>query len=296
MNQKGFVNIGLVLLIIILTGVAGYLTLAKNPPQSNPIPNPVPTPTVCTQEAKECPDGSYVSRVGPNCEFALCTNPPAPIPLPKPISLQRGQRDGSFLLEEIYFDHVVGLNFAEYPVPTNKGYPVTLRIGQDVSNGCTVTLKLIKIEGDTAIFDKKIDSKRPCPICLAGATLIDTPLGRLLVKDLAVGMPIWTSDKAGHRVSAVVSKTSKVPVPSSHQMIHLVFDDGRELFASPGHPTIDGRTVGDLSPGDVYDGASVVTAKRILYGERATYDVLPSGETGFYWANGVLLGSTLSRR
>ncbi|MFZ2193091.1 MAG: DUF333 domain-containing protein [Candidatus Moraniibacteriota bacterium] len=27
---------------------------------------------VCTQEAKACPDGSYVSRTGPNCEFALC--------------------------------------------------------------------------------------------------------------------------------------------------------------------------------------------------------------------------------
>jgi len=28
---------------------------------------------VCTQEAKLCPDGSYVGRVGPNCEFATCT-------------------------------------------------------------------------------------------------------------------------------------------------------------------------------------------------------------------------------
>lgn len=27
---------------------------------------------VCTQEAKQCPDGSSVSRTGPNCEFARC--------------------------------------------------------------------------------------------------------------------------------------------------------------------------------------------------------------------------------
>lgn len=26
----------------------------------------------CTQEAKECPDGSFVGRTGPNCEFAAC--------------------------------------------------------------------------------------------------------------------------------------------------------------------------------------------------------------------------------
>ncbi|MFA6463830.1 MAG: hypothetical protein WCV55_02395 [Candidatus Paceibacterota bacterium] len=27
---------------------------------------------ICTMEAKQCPDGSYVGRTGPNCEFALC--------------------------------------------------------------------------------------------------------------------------------------------------------------------------------------------------------------------------------
>ncbi|MHB1330832.1 MAG: hypothetical protein ACYCY6_02590 [Minisyncoccota bacterium] len=26
----------------------------------------------CTMEAKLCPDGSYVGRGGPNCEFAPC--------------------------------------------------------------------------------------------------------------------------------------------------------------------------------------------------------------------------------
>ncbi len=30
------------------------------------------SPTACTQEAKQCPDGSYVGRTGPNCEFGLC--------------------------------------------------------------------------------------------------------------------------------------------------------------------------------------------------------------------------------
>jgi hypothetical protein len=31
-----------------------------------------PEPVFCTQEAKLCPDGSYVGRIGPNCEFAVC--------------------------------------------------------------------------------------------------------------------------------------------------------------------------------------------------------------------------------
>ena len=29
-------------------------------------------PVACTMEAKLCPDGSYVGRVGPDCEFAPC--------------------------------------------------------------------------------------------------------------------------------------------------------------------------------------------------------------------------------
>jgi hypothetical protein len=30
-------------------------------------------PVACTLEAKACPNGSYVGRTGPNCEFAPCT-------------------------------------------------------------------------------------------------------------------------------------------------------------------------------------------------------------------------------
>lgn len=37
---------------------------------------------VCTQEAKICPDGSTVSRTGPNCEFAPCEVQISPTPYP----------------------------------------------------------------------------------------------------------------------------------------------------------------------------------------------------------------------
>lgn len=29
-------------------------------------------PVACTMEAKQCPDGSYVGRTGPKCEFSAC--------------------------------------------------------------------------------------------------------------------------------------------------------------------------------------------------------------------------------
>lgn len=36
-----------------------------------------PTGVACTEEAKQCPDGSYVARTGPACEFAACPLPNA---------------------------------------------------------------------------------------------------------------------------------------------------------------------------------------------------------------------------
>lgn len=43
-----------------------------------PLP-PIPDePVACTMEAKMCPDGSFVGRTGPNCEFAPCPDVPEP--------------------------------------------------------------------------------------------------------------------------------------------------------------------------------------------------------------------------
>ena len=41
-------------------------------PSSGGTQNQDQQPVVCTVEAKICPDGSAVGRVGPNCEFAAC--------------------------------------------------------------------------------------------------------------------------------------------------------------------------------------------------------------------------------
>jgi hypothetical protein len=76
-------------------------------------------------------------------------------------------------------------------------------------------------------------------------------------------------------------------------MIHLMLKDGRQLWASPGHPTSDGRTVIQLEKDAIYDGGAVELKESVAYGASETYDLLPAGETGFYWANGILLASTL---
>ncbi|MDO9105600.1 MAG: hypothetical protein Q7U57_11645 [Methylovulum sp.] len=38
----------------------------------NPVVSCTNEVTFCTQDAKLCPDGSYVSRIPPSCEFAPC--------------------------------------------------------------------------------------------------------------------------------------------------------------------------------------------------------------------------------
>ncbi len=133
-----------------------------------------------------------------------------------------------------------------------------------------------------------------CPICLAAGTLIDTPRGAVAVEKLQEGDPVWTTNEAGERVPAVILKTARVMVPSTHEMVHVILRDGRELWASPGHPTTDGRKLGDLKIGDSLDGARITAVERVPYNQPATYDLLPSGGTGFYWANGILIGSTLA--
>jgi hypothetical protein len=132
-----------------------------------------------------------------------------------------------------------------------------------------------------------------CPICLARGTLIDTPSGPVRVEDLQPGDMVWTLDAAGRRVAMPLLRTGSTPVPSSHQVVHLVLDDGRELWVSPGHPLTDGRLAGDLRTSDLVDGSLVVRAERVAYTGGATFDILPDGGTGFYWANGILIASTL---
>jgi hypothetical protein len=72
-----------------------------------------------------------------------------------------------------------------------------------------------------------------CPICLAAGTLIDTPNGPIAVENLKVGDLVWTADAAGNRISAPILKVGSVPAPVNHQMVHVVLEDGREVWASP---------------------------------------------------------------
>jgi len=151
--------------------------------------------------------------------------------------------------------------------------------------------------GGTIALDRRDPSGQPpCPICLARGTRIATPDGEQRVEDLRPGMAVWTVDGLGQRVPGRILEIGSTPVPATHRVVHLVLTDGRTVDVSPGHRLPDGRPIGDLRPGDLVDGTTVVSAALKAYDGGATFDLLPSGGTGTYWANGILLASTLAER
>lgn len=209
------------------------------------------------------------------------------------VTLGEGQREGPLLVQKIFSDSVSGLDFREYPLATNVGYPITLHIGDSASNGCTVDLTLVKISNNTATFLKKEYNNRPCPICLSENTVIDTPNGPINVKELQTGMSVFTQDSSGHKQTGMILKTGRTMAPPGHIMVHVMLDDKRELYVSPNHPTADGRLFGGLLAGDTLDGSKIISVEQVPYNGTYTYDVLPSGKTGFYWADEILVASTL---
>jgi hypothetical protein len=175
--------------------------------------------------------------------------------------------------------------------PTGEGYRFEMRILEGEAGSLLVgtidRAGRIEIESEETSFNT-------CPICLDEGTRIATPAGHVAAKDLRDGMLVWTLDNSGVRIAAPILRTVRVRVPVGHRMVHLVLEDGRELLASPGHPLADGRRLGTIVAGDRLDNSRVVLAEIVGWEGSYTYDLLPSGETGLYWANGILLRSTLS--
>jgi hypothetical protein len=170
-----------------------------------------------------------------------------------------------------------------------SSYDFTMRVGENQGYRYTGT---VTSAGKITVL-KKETSFNTCPICLPIGTLIDTPNGFILVENLVQGMSVWTIDKTGNRIEAKVIKIAKTLVPIPFQMVKVSLDDGRTITASPGHPSATGIALGDYKVSDTLDGAKVIATEYVLYDGLATYDILPSGSTGRYWADGVLLGSTL---
>lgn len=135
-----------------------------------------------------------------------------------------------------------------------------------------------------------------CPVCLAAGTMIDTPAGPRPVEALRPGDEVWTQDGRGARVAARLLRTVRRPMGIGHALLRVTLADGRAVIAAAAHPDATGRPLAWLRAGDVLDGSTVARIEAVMMETAATYDLLPDGPTGTYWADGILLGSTLRTR
>lgn len=257
MKRKRLASLTILLIVIaVLLGTVSIFVFATMKPKTrlNTI--------ACTQEAKLCSDGSAVGRTGPNCTFAPC---PEMTPTPVPLSTScNGPGD-----------------------KCPSGYTCIQKCGPPVVRADSPP------PGYSCELNSVASKPRMCPICLASNTMIATPSGDMRVTDVRVGTVVWSVNNRGEKVLSKVSIISNTPVPKTHQVVHLVLDDGREVWVSRDHPTILGSLVRDLHVGDTYDASRVISTELVPYWDNKTYDLLPNSDTGEYWANGILLGSTL---
>lgn len=154
---------------------------------------------------------------------------------------------------------------------------------------------MISGNGTVAVTSRTPAGILTCPICLARGTRISTPAGPVAVEALRPGDPVWTFDAGWQRIVGLVTAVGSTPVPPTHRVVRLVLSDGRTLEASPGHPLLDGRPLGAIRAGDMVDGAAVASASLVPYAGGATFDLLASGPTGAYIADGIPMRSTIGR-
>jgi hypothetical protein len=132
-----------------------------------------------------------------------------------------------------------------------------------------------------------------CPICLEPGTSIATPGGDVPVALIQPGDLVWTTDSFGKRIAAAVERVTSRATPGPHLMLRLALSDGRVLVAAGAHPAADGTFLRQLEVGSPYDGATIAAVDWVQSTASMTFDLLPAGPTGTYWANGILVGSTL---
>lgn len=139
-------NVIIAIIIILILLVGGWLLIGRN--EVADIAEEDGDEIFCTMDAMQCPDGSFVGRVPPNCEFAAC---PASTGTPTtrgdgPITVT--YTDNGFLPEQITInvgDSVTFVNQSSFEMwvasdehPTHTHYSGTTR-QEHCNNGTSTT-------------------------------------------------------------------------------------------------------------------------------------------------------------
>lgn len=181
-NQKNLIAVLLVIIIILSCAVAYFLAAKKAEAPENVAQNS----KACTQEAKICPDGTSVSRMGTNCEFAPCPGQNVPQTNLPAQTAPMGQNGLIYANTDYGFKLTLPEGFEKYKImvekePFEKGKSyVSVMLPTTYPNWVTENRetheKILGYENifgvavwDRALWDKEINSKEcketPYPAC-----------------------------------------------------------------------------------------------------------------------------------
>jgi hypothetical protein len=190
-----------------------------------------------------------------------------------------------------YRDHKSLTVISMSPVPIGYRYQLSITATSGGEPDHTVTGE-ISLDGTIREISRQA-RRGGCPICLEAETTIATPAGEISVALIRPGDTVWTTTAAGRRIAAPVLQVVRRATPGPHLMLRLALSDGRAVIAAGAHPAADGTLLRELAPGRQYDGATIASTTWMVSTAAATFDLLPAGPTGTYWANGLLIGTTL---
>lgn len=133
-----------------------------------------------------------------------------------------------------------------------------------------------------------------CCHCLSKGTMILTSEGLREVEKVKVGDRVYSVNKSGKKVLRSIINTAKVKAGNNHKMLFIELANGISIKMSVEHPDKNGLPMIEAVKKGELNGIEIKDISLVSYMNRYTYDLLTDGENGVYFANGILLGSTLS--
>jgi hypothetical protein len=127
--------------------------------------------------------------------------------------------------------------------------------------------------------------------CTSPDTPIATASGNREIQELRVGDLVYSVHEQAIEL-VPIKLVNRIPV-IDHHVLRVEFASGASFEMSATHPTASGKPLSAFGVGDELVGERIVSVTRIPYQHSHTYDILPDSDTGSYFADGVLVGSTL---
>lgn len=160
MNENNHAFLFKTTIVIVIVGVLGLLTYMtlKKPVDGEPVGDDV---VMCTADAMLCPDGTYVGRTGPSCQF-VC-----PTPVATSTSVQIDVKIGQ--MTKVFTDSFTVLEIVEdsrCPVDVQCIQAGTVRLNMQIVSGMGTSTKVINFgetvttESESITFTKVLPIKK----------------------------------------------------------------------------------------------------------------------------------------